>query len=362
MSVPLAGVCPAIILGLEQTTGGRPSDLVTQVGFTQSLLDPTNTAGSEIKRNTQGTNGNFRKVTVTYRQRATPEDVRSEKSCDAGPNNTLLTEDYAINMSAHHSFTMDEADVRRICNALEAYVALPIETRNREGRNNGQLQVMGEIAAQFYRDIDAVRVKMNRDLLAAFALRVGDFAGGAPSKTYTFLQDSNYAMILKGFLQMKRDVDLIGFRGRPIAFGDGNLGFAMDAAEYGCCNDFGQDFGVMRSNAPAKFYRDLEAGTTLGDPNAFGILIPGMAQLLHANEYVGDYTREIDGMYRGTIPDPSIPGLRYDFEIWAERCPARYMVQVSAYYDLFVAPSDMFKTTDRLNQVNGTMKAIAAAA
>jgi len=362
MSFELAGACPALLIGLEQATGGRPSGLATQVGFTQSLMDPTNTAGVQIIREAGGQDGNPKKVRVVYAQRATPNQVTDTKDCDKGVSSPRLEEDYSINMASHYKYGMTEAEVRRLCTAFEQYRTLPVNTRNVNGQPRADIAVMGEIAEKFYRDIDVMRVSINQNLLAAYALQVGDWIGGGDSKTFTFIKSEDHALRLKGFNEMRQQIELTGFAGRPILFGHGNLDFAMMSAEYGCCNDAGQDFGRMRQGAPFQFYKDIHTAAALGDENSFGILIPGMAQFMSYNEYVGEFARPIGTKYRGTIPDPSIPGLVYDFSIMPDECDEMYTVQVSAYYDLFVAPRDMFKIGDRLAGVNGTFNAIANAA
>src|SRR5690606_24113606 len=110
------------------------------------------------------------------------------------------------------------------------------------------------------------------------------------------------------------------FRGTPITFGEGLWDLANMSLQYGCCNDGGTDFGTMMRNAGFKFYRDLQAGTALGSGDTFGAFMPGTMQLLAFNDYVGDFSRPIGTMSRGTLPDPALPGLRYDVRVLPNEC------------------------------------------
>jgi hypothetical protein len=61
------------------------------------------------------------------------------------------------------------------------------------------------------------------------------------------------------------------------------------------------------------------------------------------------------------MPDPLIPGLKYDISIVPNECDEYYDLKVDAYFDLFAAPDTLFKDGDRLEGVNGVIKGIATA-
>jgi len=357
----LAGACPAILTGLEEVTNRAYTDLVTPVGFVQALVDPTNTQGVEIIQQAGGENGHVKQVRVVYKQRVLPSEILTTKDCDSGTEKPRLEEIYSIAMERHHTIHVDEDTLRVLCDEHSNYQTLAAKGLSQSGAAVASLSVLAEIVRDWLLDMDPMRQAINSDLLTASLLNIGYYTDGTASKNFEVIKATDNAFVLTGFNQFKQQLSRIGMRGQPIMVGEGNLELAIMAAQYGCCNLQGQDIGKMNSAPGFKFYKDVQLGTAFGNANAFLAFMPGSMQLMSWNKYVGNFTRQIGTKFRGTMPDPVIPGLMYDISIQPNECGEYYDLKIDAYYDLFAAPTTLFKTGDRLAKVNGVVKGVATA-
>jgi hypothetical protein len=160
---------------------------------------------------------------------------------------------------------------------------------------------------------------------------------------------------------MSQELRKLGISSRPIVFGGGNLDLAIMAGQFGCCNDAGIDTGAVVRNAGFDFYRDYsDLSSVLGNANAFGAFLPGSAQLVKFNKYVGSFGK-IGTMERTILPDPFVDGLVYDMRLLVDECNEKYTLFINLDYGFYYAPSNLFKSGDRLVGVNGVLKGVAAA-
>lgn len=359
----LAGVCPAILTGLEEVTNGAFTELITPVGFVQALVDPSNTQGVEIIQQSGGENGHVKQVRVVYKQRALPSEILTTKDCNSSVEKPRLEEIYSIAMERHHTIHVDEDTLRTLCDSHSDYKSLSARGLSQSGAAQNSLSALAEIVNDWLLDIDPMRQVINSDLLTAAVLNVGAYTDGTTSKSFDVIKASDNAFVLTGFNQFKQWMSRVGMRGAPIIVGEGNMELAIMAAQYGCCNTQGQDIGKMATNPGFKFYKDVQLGgsSAFNNANAFLSFMPGTMQLMSYNKYVGNFARQIGTKFRGTLPDPVIPGLVYDISIQPNECGEYYDLKIDAYYDLFAAPNTVFKTGDRLAKVNGVVKGIASA-
>lgn len=357
----LAGACPAILTGLKQVTNGAFGNLITPIGLSQALVDPSNTQGIEIIQQAGGEEGHLKTVRILYKQRALPSDIKDTKDCNTVPEKRRLEETKTISMEKHHTITVKESTIRVLCDEYSRYQSIPVQSRTTSGAAQNSLQLLGEIVYDWLMDIDPMRQAINSDLLDAAVLNTGNYVDHSHTKDFTVIKAEDNAFVLTGFNRLKQELSRVGMRGEPILVGEGNLELAIMAAKYGCCNLQGQDIGKMDSNPGFKFYKDVQLGTAFSNANAFLSFMPGSMQLMSYNKYVGEYARPIGAKVRGTFPDPVIPGLKYDFSLEANTCSEYYDLKIDAYYDLFAAPLTMFITGDRLEAVNGVFKGVATA-
>jgi hypothetical protein len=88
------------------------------------------------------------------------------------------------------------------------------------------------------------------------------------------------------------------------------------------------------------------------------VFYPGMANFIQYLEYGnGNLGGKIDNIWRMSIPMPGIPGMNVDLRIVENGCDEDYDFIMGTYFDLLTAPDTMYKTGDRLEGVNGILKA-----
>ncbi len=361
------GACPAILIGLNALQPEQVN-LVTPSGLLQSTFDPSNMRGDSVINDFDAEGGHLKTVRVAYKQRATPDEIRDEKSCgDNGVEKDYFEENFTPTLYREHTIKVSEAKIRRLCDAHSAWVNLG-GARSQDAKGiQQQTQVMSELAMEIYMDMDALRTSVNRDLAEVYALKHGLWKGGDNSKDFQVYRTTNItglesgSVVPAGFNRMRQEIMRSTFRGRPIVFGDGNLFLASQALQYGCCNLGGVDISKMASNAGFNFYSDIDAPDILDDENTFGIYMPGTVQFASYNEYVGNFARPMGNIQRGTVPDLAVPGLRYDMRIKPNDCGEYYEVILGINFDLWVAPENQFKSTDALSGVNGAWIAQATA-
>jgi hypothetical protein len=357
------GVCPAILVGVEEILApNNPGNLITPVGGVQALLDPTNRQGVTIEQIGAGDNGHRKQVRIMYKQRSIPSEIGDEKTCDSGVAKPRFEDTVDVSLHAEKVIHVDEATIRNLCDRYSELISIPVASRANNNAAINALFAIREIVEEILMDLDAIRQKINADFLTAFALNTGTWQGGDTSKTFNVIKSADSAVVLTGFLQLQQELKKIGMNGSPLVFGGGNIDLAAMALGLGCCNAAGQDIGQVANRYGFKFYEDYSDMTTyLGNANSFGMFFPKTAQLVPYNKYVGTYARPIGIMERGTMPDPKLPGLAYDIRIKPNECGEYWDLFINLDYDFYFAPTTLFKDGDRLENVNGVLKAIATA-
>lgn len=368
------GVCPAILVGLDELLkDGAPYQLFTQVGLLQSLFDPTNRQPNTIVQNVDAADGHPKAVRIKYKQRATSTDTQTSKDCAGGTPKPYFENVFTVNQYRQHTINVSEATVRTLCDAASKLVEVPGGKFNDFEGNAYNLKVMAEITMEIMMDLDAIRLAINSDLQNTLNLNYGLYTDGSAVKGYNMYHNASNtyqlpgAPVLDGYNLMKRDLARTTMTGRPIVVGEGLLDLAISSLDYGCCNSGGLDFGLMKNDPGFKYYKDYTVGNqVVGSADGFVMYMPGTMQFASYNEYVGDFARPIGIMQRGILPDPAIPGLVYDMRVIPNACSGSsvaesYDIFIEVHFDLWTAPTTMFKSGDRLSAVNGIMKAVATA-
>lgn len=359
-------------MGLEEIVkDGTPYELFTQVGLLQALYDPMNRQPNTVVQNVGAENGHPKTVRIKHKQRATINDTASAKDCASGTPKTYLEETFTVNQYRQHTINVRESDIRKLCDASSKLTPVPGASFNAWEGNAYNLQLMAEIVMEIMMDFDAIRLAINKDLHTALNLQFGKYVGGSDINTFNMYRANNAtglqegAPVLSGFNKFKQEMRRTTMTGLPIVVGEGALDLAIGALEYGCCNLNGNDFGAMAKNPGFKYYTDFTIGTdAVGSADGFAAFMPGTLQFADYNEYVGGFARPIGVVERGTIPDPAIPGLKYDMRVIPNACSGSsvtesYDIIIGVHFDLWVAPNTMFQSADRLYQVNGVFKGIA---
>lgn len=357
--IQYGNACPAILVGLKSVAETGRIDYSTAVGVLQAVMSPQNTQGVTLEQ-LASNNGHRKQVRIAYRQRQTKADVSDTKSCEIGTPKEWFEDTIDINQYSEIGITFRFSDIRAYCEAFSNWVTS-------KGSDQSALKIMEDAAMQIMPDLDALRLKIAENAHIALAAGVGPYANGLTSpQTFTMLNDSNGSLNLKGFNAFNRRLAEIGSGIRPLVVGANNIWDAVMAMGYGCCNDGGIDFGVMRA-AGAKFdffidtSEDFDA--TYGDDNAFVAWFPKSFQLIPYIKNVGNFAGQIGTMIRGTMPDPLIPGLMYDTQLILDECSQEdpeYTLTIGLHYDFYTKASE-FKSGDRLEGVNGIITGIADA-
>lgn len=366
MSITQANaVCPAILVGIEEIlTKNKLADLMTPVGLTQALLDPTNRNPETVVQNVDAGAGHPKSVRIKRKQPAAAGESSTSKNCTTGSETPWLEDNFTVNQYRQKTIHVTEATVRTLCDSSSALVPVPGGSFRDNKANAGPLSVISQIVEDLLLQLDGLRLDINNDLLTSWALAYGAYQGGGTSKNFSMYRSTDTAAgflgapILDGFVQMRREISRTTLNGEPIIFGEGILDLAVQSLNYGCCNIAGNDFGKMAGSPGFKYYKDFQAGTALGNANAFGAFLPGMAQFASYNEYVGGFTT-IGVMERGLMPDPKLPGIMYDIRFLPNECGEYYDLFVGLHFDLYTAPTNLFKTGDRRTGINGNFKGIA---
>jgi len=361
------GVCPAVLASFEELAApNNMANLKTPVGVLDALLDPTNVAGVTIEQLGAGGEGHRKSVRIMHKQRQSISDVRTAKSCDTGTEKPRFETTFDVNMNAELAIKVSEATVRRLCDAYSALVAIPAALRSSNGVAQNSLMVMREIAEEINMDLDAIRQKVDDTALEAFELNFGKYQGGATFNEYKMLKSAtDHSIVTAAFNKWKEDMRKIGMTGMPLVVGNGVISYAFDELGIGCCNIGGQDIGKLGSRQDAKFFYDAadmasHFGVLPDGAQPFISFFPKMAQLITYNKYVGPtFSKAIGTMERGTLPDPKLPGLRYDIRMRPNECGEYWDLWVDLDYDFYFAPQNLFKSSDRLNGVNGIFKGFA---
>jgi len=368
----LNAVCPAILVGLEELLkDGAPYNLFTPVGLLQSLYDPSNRKPNTVTQTVDGQNGHPKSVRIAHKQRAVPADTGTTKTCDTATAKTYFEEVFTVNQYRQHVINVKESDIRKLCDSHSQMKNIGTSFTDIKGQSYAK-QLMAEIVMEIMMDFDSLRQAINTDLHTSLTLQFGKYVGGSDIKTFNVYRGtgtsglSEGSPVLSGFNELTQQLARTTLQGKPIVVGEGTLDLAISALNYGCCNNSGNDFGKMNTNSQFQYYRDFTIGTdSVGSANGVAIYMPGSMQFASYNEYVGPgFDRPIGVVERGTIPDPAIPGLSYDIRIIPNACSGTtvtesYDVIIGLHYDLWVAPTNQFQSTDRLNGVNGVFKAIA---
>ncbi len=203
--VQLNAVCPAILVGLEELLkDGAPYNLFTPVGLLQSLYDPSNRKPNTVIQNADAGNGHPKSVRIAHKQRATPSDTGTTKTCDTSTPKTYFEEVFNVNQYRQHVITVREADVRKLCDAHSRMQSIGSNMVNAQGQAYDK-QVMAEIVMEIMMDFDSLRQAINTDLHTSLTLQFGKYVGGADINTFNVYRGTSTYMsegspVLSGFL------------------------------------------------------------------------------------------------------------------------------------------------------------------
>jgi len=352
---PELGYCQALLKGLEETAGlNDPQMKASPTGFLQALLDPNNRRTTQIVQTDPG-NGHLLKLRIKRLKRGIEDETRTTESCD--PTSTPFYEEDCVEMSGYRELAVQVEwdELRQYCSDASRVL--------RTGEPNTAF--MNDHLKKLLVRLNGLRRAINADLLAQLAINFGINAttGNNTAKAIPLLDTSaHYAKIEQGVQELMYDLQYNEMYGTPLIVGHGLFSRFNTSAQMGCCNSDGFQWGNMAAAAPYRFYVDLQVDNVLGT-DEIAVFAPGTIQLLTHNRYRGSFAGKHGGSDFATLPDPYLPGLRYDLQLKFQDCgPQRgYTAIVGLHYGLYFIPPTAYELTDRLYGVNGVLRYLATA-
>lgn len=358
------GEIPALLFSYYAANKTNNLKTITDpTGLLDAITDPTNEAATNQSIIDLGSGSGHKKaVRIWSKQRQIAADVATTKTCLTGGVEKPLFEE-VVPVAQYRSIALEisEATIRKMTEEYSKIVAVKGVT------SQGQLEVMAELWNEAAIDMNALRRSINLALLTSLATEFGAYKGGVIGALKSFpiyrgvdaAAGSIGSPVLHGFNQMMQEFRKSTFNGKPYICAQGIFELANTSLEYGCCNNGGTDFGKMNNSARHNFYIEEDVTTATGSNDGIIAFMPGALQMIRYNEYVGDFSRPIDNIQRGTIVDPLRPNLKYDVRLKPDGCDEKYTLEFGLNFDLYAAPTTMFKAGDTTVGINGVFKGLA---
>jgi hypothetical protein len=376
MSVNLAYVQAALLILASDDGITNSLSAQTNSGLLGALLTPENLSYASQTRlaNDNGT-GHTREVRIATKQRLTADDNEflEMDGCEFGDEMPYLEETVTITQQSAAGFTISEAQIRLfpdLVSRLQAITGTNIPAQMvMIGRNMPEgrqiIQAIREVTFNFSLSYNSLVQKINKVLLNDFVSKVGNWRGGDPTKSYEVQTANAYASgggsINPGALfRFKQDLRSQMLQGNAHTIsGWGALDRVVaQNSEYFGQGANGVDYGSLVTNANliSRYFVDENIASVLGSEDNALIFMPGSANFLPYLKYVGTFGK-IGTMDRFTMPVPIVPGLEVDVKILPNECDEIYEIKFGLHYELYIPEMDLFKSTDLLAGVNGTLQA-----
>jgi hypothetical protein len=305
------------------------------IGFLDVITSPLNTS-NVLQNQIDGGNGRRRSVDLRFAPRL-PENLVQDgalQSCDGGEQFGDTVERYEIDPATEGSNLTSQitlAELQTACETNEFYFAQNIE------------RMMG-----------AMRRMINLKSLQEAKALVGNFVGGAATKTVTTATSGVVPFgALQEILYQYRDAEGVG---SPVVIGQDLIEKYFIATNAGCCATQNVDLGLYAAQNPAVFVRDGYIESAWG-ANHFLVMEPGAYQLLTFNEFRGVGAELSQPTYmQGVLRDP-MTGLNFDYLAHFDCGVWKYQLKLA--HKIVALPASIYLTGDRLAGVNGTFDFIA---
>jgi hypothetical protein len=351
----VAGVCPAILTGLEMVAGlNDPQTKQTPVGATLALSQPENQSAEILSVYGGNKTGTIKEVRVKYLPRVTKDLIKSTADCVAGDPQTYVEDTTLLDIYKQYDISLGMDEIRVFCEEASTAVAgLPVPYN------------LKEVSKRILSAMNAMRTSINDDVVTKLKNSFGINARTGVATTTSIPVISNGATgivagapILAGFQTLLSDFTENELYGTPIIIGKGNFEkFDLATNKYGLQNS-GVDFSSISQDY--KFFVDKAVNTIVG-ANQLVVMGEGSAQFMSYNKYVGKYAGTFGGATLFTIPDPMIPNLMYDAKFEFDTCTDTFLLRLSVNAGVYVVPTDAYGTYDDLAGSNGLLRYTATA-
>lgn len=334
--------CSQVQQSLNLIAGiNAPSLIRDATGTINFLKSSENTTGFEAIK-IDNKQGDYRQVRVNWITRKGSSWVRS-CTTDCTSNRKPVPDCATVSVSEcleTEPMLIPESDLRLYCEPLNptnaAYIASNVNSL-----------------------MNAFAVAINKRVIQLLKAQIGQFLDGDLMKEVQLFNSFKHSVANydgpRAFA-ISRIVDEYqreGYSGKPAVIGGfSNLNLFFMAMKMSAVNSLGVD--SSQANNLVNYYFDKYVDGIIGDKE-FLTLVPGVAQLLEWDQYVGEFARSVPNLYEhGGIVDP-FTNMRYDMEFYYEPCAKKHYIKLLKYFDIFTLPTDSYEDSDELFGVNGIL-------
>lgn len=307
------GLCSRAQLSIINVMGNNAPSIARQkTGGVDGLMSNANRAG--FLQNQINTDGKTKIVQINWQPQACDSDVVTTCTPNCTPTITPEPKEDLISsfLCAKYPMTFSETEMRKMCQGTdEAFIATNI-----------------------YRAMNAINVSVDKAILALLLAGVGETAGGAAELSIPLFTAAGTPNPM-AYAQILNEFEALGASGSPILVGGQMFDLYAKAQQIACCNSTaGIDLSQIQANG--YFYSDPSINS-VDDPTTTIGWLPGAAQLVTWNKYVGEYAVMDKTFEHGTIVDP-ITGLKYDLKRHYDDCAETWFVELSLNWRLWMMP------------------------
>jgi hypothetical protein len=355
----LKGIVATLLITISNLAGmNDPQYKVTPVGFLQMLLNNATTANVNNLEALQ--QGLTREIKVRYMQRGNDTDTVDVDGCET--NLTAAWKEATIGdaLFSKIGIRIDDSMLRKLEeNATQQFsLGSPVTNLNIALYQTILTQLNGLIS------------KIDKNLLSAQAGAWGKnpVTGANTPQTVNF---SNIPSMNDGVVKLLSDYQFSEIAGTPQIVGNGPV------VNYDILQRLKKSFDTGGFGAnPVNVYTDPFTVSAWG-ANHFGVFVPGLVSFVDYLKNAGNFGGYKGSSYFFTFPVPvqlangMLTSLSFDAQLKYNDCPEKdddgkiiadrgWAIIISKNYGLFNAPSDIYKTGDRLAGFNGSLHYIGA--
>ena len=355
------GRCSEILTDMTNfMKGNAPEYYATKNGTLAAITSNYNVGATEIELGQA--DGTIRRARVRYISRKTTDAISTDFddiTCGTGTSTVFkeTTLEISEEICIDGGITITENEMKKLC------------------MTNADYQSWRDRVLMTY--INSLHTKLDQEILTKISLNCigvnvkNKTSLGVPlatAKTINVLSGDCKSACTDGVNELLIDYEDNEQIGAPIIIGQGNWEKLMLNLGYGCCNDYGVDFGKVQSFISSRgyaFYKDQNANAILGDDQIL-VLAPNAVQFVSWNAFDGMEIPWNGSFAHLTMPDPKYPGLMWDFHLKYNDCTDRngngtYWLNLKLMWDVFCAPSDVFESSDPMYGVTGVFRYEATA-
>lgn len=369
------GYVPYLLLTAKEVyKGNNPGQKVTPPGFLRMLLE--NTKPNVLSTGVDDGTGHIKEVKVKYRPRVRSGATITVDDCSIQARPAYSEATVGTTLFRKYSYFLDDDTIAR-------YSA----DASRQVMKVGSIAYLNQITPFMQEQWDllmeaanAVLGDIDKDLLTKQASNFGknQTTGLTSTKSMNFPLNATNNDLTAGMSGLLADARANEIDLSKCAFvGSGLIDnyILQQAAKTAAQNGLNTALQAMPN-----FYQDYYAASQWG-ANQFGIFEKDAVQLIDVNRYVG-FKGGIrpGGSWFGNMPLPIYDSqgnmimMNFDIQMKYIDCPESvaigdeyvsnvgrgWQIIVSKSFDLFVQPSDMYSSQDRLTGVNGTLRYTAS--